>query len=483
MKRFHALTASALLAFGIASAPALADCALAQSTASQEVALPRFVDSTDGVTPETGLTIANTDIKLTKGGGTTQVNKNSGGATHIATGDYYIVLDATDTDTVGNLHIVIGVSGALPVWVDCVVYENAVYDADFANAATGQRWADVRQFNGSAATASSGRPEVNTTHLAGTSLATLTGSYPALGIIESGTAQGVTATTIQFRSGAAFADDEVIGATCVINTATTGAGQARTITDYVGSTDTATVTTWTTTPSGTITYLCFGTAAQTSSGSVSIAAGGITSASFAASAIDAAAIAADAIGASELAADAIGASEIAANAITDAEVASDVTIASVTGAVGSVTGAVGSVTGNVGGNVVGSVASVTGAVGSVTGSVGGNVTGSVGSIGTGGITANSIATDAFTASKFASDVTTEVTAGIPAAIRDLLVDDQGGGISLGCAIAALTAFASGDISTTSGTTTWRDPSNAEVRISSTVTSAGNRTATITCPTY
>jgi uncharacterized protein YjbJ (UPF0337 family) len=75
--------------------------------------------------------------------------------------------------------------------------------------------------------------------------------------------------------------------------------------------------------------------------------------------------------------DAITANAIAANAITDAKVASDVTIASVTGAVGSVTGAVGSVTGNVGGNVTGSVGSVVGAVGSVTGNVGGNVNGNV----------------------------------------------------------------------------------------------------------
>lgn len=83
----------------------------------------------------------------------------------------------------------------------------------------------------------------------------------------------------------------------------------------------------------------------------------------------------------------ITAASIAADAITDAKVASDVTIASVTGAVGSVTGAVGSVTGavgsvtgNVGGNVNGSVGSVVGAVGSVTGNVGGNVSGSVGSV-------------------------------------------------------------------------------------------------------
>ncbi len=73
-----------------------------------------------------------------------------------------------------------------------------------------------------------------------------------------------------------------------------------------------------------------------------------------------------------IAANAITATAIAADAITDAKVASDVTIASVTGAVGSVTGAVGSVTGAVG--------SVTGAVGSVTGNVGGNVVGTVASV-------------------------------------------------------------------------------------------------------
>jgi len=45
------------------SIPALAsDCALRQSTASQELLLGPFVDSTDGVTAETALTIANTDI-------------------------------------------------------------------------------------------------------------------------------------------------------------------------------------------------------------------------------------------------------------------------------------------------------------------------------------------------------------------------------------------------------------------------------------
>jgi len=110
---------------------------LRQSTASQEILLGPFVDSTDGVTAETGLTIANTDIKIWKSGSTTESNKNSGGATHIASGRYYTVLDATDTDTVGMLEVNVAVSGALPVLRRFYVLEEIVYDALFGSAATG----------------------------------------------------------------------------------------------------------------------------------------------------------------------------------------------------------------------------------------------------------------------------------------------------------------------------------------------------------
>ena len=84
------------------------------------------------------------------------------------------------------------------------------------------------------------------------------GAAASFGIVHEGTAQSATGTTLVLASGAAFANDELIGATILI-TGGTGVGQARTITDYVGSTDTATVDTWTTTPSGTITYKVFGT--------------------------------------------------------------------------------------------------------------------------------------------------------------------------------------------------------------------------------
>lgn len=102
---------------------------LRQSTASQEVPLGYFLDSTDGNTEETALTIANTDIKLWKAGATTLANKNSGGATHISNGVYYAVLDATDTNTLGSLIVFCHVAGALSVKVECVVLTANIYDS------------------------------------------------------------------------------------------------------------------------------------------------------------------------------------------------------------------------------------------------------------------------------------------------------------------------------------------------------------------
>lgn len=113
---------------------------LKQSTASQEVPIGPFLDSTDGDTAMTGLTIANTDIKIWRVGATTLANKTSGGATHISAGVYYTVLDATDTATLGSLVIFVHVATALAVRLECVVLAANVYDAmigggDFLNIA------------------------------------------------------------------------------------------------------------------------------------------------------------------------------------------------------------------------------------------------------------------------------------------------------------------------------------------------------------
>lgn len=105
---------------------------LHQSTASQKVLLGPFVDSTDFNTEKTGLTIANTDIKLYKNNASAQVNKNSGGATHDANGSYTATLDATDTNTIGWLKITVHVATALPVQLSCLVLPTIVYNAVMA---------------------------------------------------------------------------------------------------------------------------------------------------------------------------------------------------------------------------------------------------------------------------------------------------------------------------------------------------------------
>ena len=152
---------------------------LKQSTASQEVPIGPFVDSTDGVTAETALTIANTDIKIWVAGATTLANKNSGGATHISGGIYYAVLDATDTATLGSLKIFVAVSGALACVVECIVMAANIYDSLVGGGDVLD--VSVTQFAGSAITSAAGIPEVKVASLAAGSI---TASVIATGAVD-----------------------------------------------------------------------------------------------------------------------------------------------------------------------------------------------------------------------------------------------------------------------------------------------------------
>lgn len=78
-----------------------------------------------------------------------------------------------------------------------------------------------------------------------------------MGVLSSGTMQaGSTATTAVLAAATSFADDLINGCIIVISGGT-GVGQVRVITDWVSATDTATVSTWTTTPDNTSTYVLF----------------------------------------------------------------------------------------------------------------------------------------------------------------------------------------------------------------------------------
>ena len=100
---------------------------LKQSTAAT-VKLGAFVDDSDGKTAETGLTISQADIRLSKNGGDFAQTNNATGATHDEFGYYDIPLDTTDTGTLGRLRVAVSESGALPVWQDFLVVTANVYD-------------------------------------------------------------------------------------------------------------------------------------------------------------------------------------------------------------------------------------------------------------------------------------------------------------------------------------------------------------------
>lgn len=107
---------------------------LRQSTA-KTVVLGPFVDATDGVTAETALTIAQADIRLSKNGGAFAQTNNAAGATAMENGYYSVPLDTTDTGTVGTLTVAVSESGALPVWREFQIVEEAVFDAFYAASA------------------------------------------------------------------------------------------------------------------------------------------------------------------------------------------------------------------------------------------------------------------------------------------------------------------------------------------------------------
>jgi hypothetical protein len=252
---------------------------LRQSTAV-DIAIGPFVDATDGVTAETALTISQADVRLKKNAGAwAQVNDNTS-ATHEENGWYEKELDATDTDTCGILIVAVNESGALPVWREFQVLEEAIYDALFAasaNAYTGAAGstvarADLINIAGAAVSTTTAQLGVNVVQVSGDGTAAdnietayddTAGAVPWAGIIDQGTMQaGSTGTTAVLRAAASFADDVLIGATIHI-TGGTGIGQRRLVTDWVSATDTATVDTWVTTPDNTSVYKVYATAPST----------------------------------------------------------------------------------------------------------------------------------------------------------------------------------------------------------------------------
>lgn len=113
-------------------------CLLKQSTAV-DIALGPFVDSTDGVTAETALTITQSEVRLKKNGGAWAQKNQASSATHEENGWYEVSLDTTDTNTLGVLVVAVNESGALPVWREFMVVPANVYESMVA----GSEWLET----------------------------------------------------------------------------------------------------------------------------------------------------------------------------------------------------------------------------------------------------------------------------------------------------------------------------------------------------
>lgn len=109
-----------------------------------------FLDDTDGKNSEGGLTIAQTDVRLSKNGGDIAQKTEATSCTHDEFGVYGCPIDATDTATLGRLQLWAHGSGALPVWHEYMVVPANVWDSLFD---TDKMQVDVTQCGGNAVAA------------------------------------------------------------------------------------------------------------------------------------------------------------------------------------------------------------------------------------------------------------------------------------------------------------------------------------------
>jgi hypothetical protein len=188
---------------------------LRQST-SVDLPIGPFLDATDGVTPETGLTITQPDVRLKKNAAAWGQKAAAQTLTHEENGFYEVTLDATDTDTLGCMRLAVLESGAAPVWEDFMVLSAYEYDRKYT--------ANGRELGG---------------------------------VVTFGTAQGATATTVQLAAAESHANDTMVGRTILVRSSNQLYPQERIINAYDDATDTATVDAFDTTPTGTITYIVF----------------------------------------------------------------------------------------------------------------------------------------------------------------------------------------------------------------------------------
>lgn len=182
---------------------------LKQSTAVTIVLGP-FVDSTDAVTAETGLTISQADVRLSKNGGAFAQKNNATSCSHMEIGHYSCPLSTTDTNTLGALRVAVAESGALPVWADFMVAPANVWDSLFG---ADKLDINVEEWNATAVPAE---------HTAGYPIATI---KDGTGTGEIDTTSGRVIANVTYWNGSAVASPATAGYPAVTVKVGTGTGE------------------------------------------------------------------------------------------------------------------------------------------------------------------------------------------------------------------------------------------------------------------
>lgn len=247
-----------------------------QANTAVDLMVGPFIDETNGKDAETGLTITQAEVRLSKNGANIAQKNEATSLTHDELGNYQCKLDTTDTNTEGILTLMVHESGALPIKMDYMVLAQAAFISLVTAKDTGFMDVDIKA--------------ISTDTTAADNLELFTE------VLENGTGLIDTGT---FKAGAV--DANAIGADAIT--------AAKIADDAIAAEHIAT---------GAIVAATFAANAITST---VVADNTITAAKINADAITAAKIADDAIAAEHLAAGAIVAATFAANAITSTVVA------------------------------------------------------------------------------------------------------------------------------------------------------------------
>lgn len=205
---------------------------LKQSTAV-DLPIGPFLDSTDGNTVESGLTLTQPDIRLKKNGGAWAQKSAAQTLSHEEAGWYEVSLSATDTDTLGLLMLAVHESGALPVWREFMVVPANIYDSLISGSDFLQ--ADLQQWRGTQPTALSGSNYVQADVLAANGGTGGARWLAAMALRHSVSLQGATSTTATLDTGANATNQFFRGCILIIFSGT-GSGQARRVLSYDGTT-------------------------------------------------------------------------------------------------------------------------------------------------------------------------------------------------------------------------------------------------------